>query len=226
MVPRVVKHPDVRRDELLDAAAELFATRGYDRTTIDEVVRAARLSKGAFYYYYPSKDAVLEALADRVARAALAKVDDVLEAPALPAVERLNAFLARGRQRTDLGRNTRVFEAIFRDENLALYHRLHSAVAGVMLDPLEQIIRQGVEQGVFRVEDSRTAARIVLLLGSSTREAVARLLAADEERRPSAIRSLELELRQQGIAMDRILGLPDGTLVLTEPGFVDALTEG
>lgn len=127
---------------------------------------------------------------------------------------------------SDSARNTCVFEAIFRDENVALYHRLHSAVAGVMLDPLEQIIRQGVEQGVFKVEDSRTAARIVLLLGSSTREAVARLLVADEERRPSAVRSLELELRQQGIAMDRILGLPDGTLVLTGPGFVDALTEG
>lgn len=47
---------------MLDAALTLFATHGYSETSVDELVREAGVTKGAFYYYFKSKDEVLELL--------------------------------------------------------------------------------------------------------------------------------------------------------------------
>lgn len=70
----------------------------------------------------------------------------------------------------------------------------------------------------------RAAAEIVLHLGASTYDAVARSFAAlgtaDED---AAIEALDRRLQFQGIAIDRILGLPDGSLTFVEPGFTRAV---
>src|SRR5208283_202867 len=66
--PRIVKPPAQRREELLDCAQELFLGLGYDNTTVNDVIARAGVSKGAFYHYFTSKEAMLEALAERFAR--------------------------------------------------------------------------------------------------------------------------------------------------------------
>jgi AcrR family transcriptional regulator len=82
-VPRIVKHPELRRNELLGCAQALFLERGYDKASLNEVIIAAGVSKGAFYHYFASKEALLEALAARFAEAALARIRTVLDAPDL-----------------------------------------------------------------------------------------------------------------------------------------------
>ncbi|PTR24939.1 TetR family transcriptional regulator [Rhodococcus sp. OK519] len=62
----IVTRRDERRqrtfERLLQAARELFSEHGFDRTTIDDIAAAARVSRGTFFNYFDSKDAVLAAL--------------------------------------------------------------------------------------------------------------------------------------------------------------------
>jgi AcrR family transcriptional regulator len=95
-MPRVIKHPELRRSEILDQAFALFLSRGYDHTSLNDIIAEAGISKGAFYHYFPSKEALLAALADRFARKTLAELEDVLNDRELDPLERLNAFLAKG----------------------------------------------------------------------------------------------------------------------------------
>lgn len=222
-MPRVIKHPEIRRQELLDIAARLFAERGYDGTTIDDVIRQAGLSKGAFYYYYPSKEALLEGLATQAAARALEALQPVMHALGLGAVDRLNAFLRQGRQTHDAAAALAIFESIFRPDNVVLYHRMHAAVTAVMLPPLTEIVAQGVAEGSMRSNDPGTTAELVLMLGAMTHDVVGRLLRARPEDWAAAIVAFERRLVEQGIAVDRILGLPDGTVAFVEPGFAEAM---
>lgn len=50
------------RERLLQSAKELFSKRGYHETTVDEIVNRAGLSKGAFYFYFTSKEQILKEL--------------------------------------------------------------------------------------------------------------------------------------------------------------------
>lgn len=57
---RIKKEPDVRISELLKAAEELFIAQGYEKTLVSEIVKKVGVSQGAFYYYFKSKEAILE----------------------------------------------------------------------------------------------------------------------------------------------------------------------
>ncbi len=62
----VVKHKTNRRAELLSAARKVFAEKGYEATTISEIVTQASVAQGTFYLYFPSKVALVIALEEEV----------------------------------------------------------------------------------------------------------------------------------------------------------------
>ena len=70
---RRTEHRGTARERLLDAAAEVFAERGYRATTVDDIAAAAGLTKGAVYWNFEGKEALFSALieerVDRRARA-------------------------------------------------------------------------------------------------------------------------------------------------------------
>jgi len=225
-MPRIVKHPQERRSELLEAARGLFFERGYEATTINDIIARAGISKGGFYHHFASKEDVLEALAEAMARESLAQLQAILDEPGLDALGRLNAFLGRARRlKVEQAPAIRaMFYVIFRPGNLVLYHRLNAAVGAVTLPALARIIAQGREEGVFDVPDVQAVAEIILALGTSTHDAVARAVnAADTPEGEAAAAALDERLRMHGIALDRILGLPDGSVRFVEPGFAKAL---
>ena len=61
---RVSKDPEVRRQEIIRAARDLFLDQGYENTSVDDIVRRVNVAKGLFYYYFPKKEAILAAIAD------------------------------------------------------------------------------------------------------------------------------------------------------------------
>ena len=94
----VLKPPAVRRGELIDCAQRLFLSRGYERTTINDVIVATGLSKGAFYHHFRSKEDLLEAIARRFAEQSLAFVDTLRAGPGGDALASLNLVLAVSRE--------------------------------------------------------------------------------------------------------------------------------
>jgi AcrR family transcriptional regulator len=81
---------EVRREELLAAAFELFVARGYDDVGVEDVARAAGASKGLVYHYFPTKKHLYRAAVERGAALLLERTD---VAPAAPPLDRLEAGL-------------------------------------------------------------------------------------------------------------------------------------
>src|SRR5215472_12014859 len=95
---RVVKAAPVRRAELIDVAQRLFLEKGYERTTINDVIAATQLSKGAFYHHFRAKEDLLAAIAERFAGQALAAAEAVKAERSLTALQRMNLLLAVSRE--------------------------------------------------------------------------------------------------------------------------------
>jgi AcrR family transcriptional regulator len=224
-MPRVIKHPDLRRAEFLDTALTLFLARGYDRTSLNDVIAKSGASKGAFYYYFRSKEALLEELADRTAQHAFEALQEVARAPDVDPVSRLNALLAASRQfKLDMAAESwRVFAALFRPENESLYQRIAAAWETRFTPMLTDLIARGVRDGVFDTHDPEGVAQLLQQLVSSTYPVVsAAFRAKSNDERQAAIDVFERRLRLHGTAMDRLLGLPDGSVRIVEPGYIDA----
>jgi AcrR family transcriptional regulator len=81
---------DDRREQLLSAGAELLGRRPYDEVSIDEIARAAGISKGLLYHYFPTKkDFVVAVLREEVERVTALTAPD----PELPPLEQIDAAL-------------------------------------------------------------------------------------------------------------------------------------
>lgn len=85
-----------RQAQILEAACDLFVTKGYHATTVDDIVGRVQVARGTFYLYFPDKRAVLSALVDgffvRIT-AAIHSID--LEAADRPALLQLRGNLQR-----------------------------------------------------------------------------------------------------------------------------------
>ncbi|TPM37264.1 TetR/AcrR family transcriptional regulator [Mesorhizobium sp. B2-3-4] len=225
-MPRIIKHPELRREELLDHAQALFLTRGYDKASLNDVIASAGVSKGAFYHYFASKEALLEALAERFARQALAGVQNILNAPGLDPLARLNGLLAQSRQAKieTASEAWALFETLFRPDNLVLFHRINLAASASFSPLLVKIIREGVEDGTFKTFDPEGVADILMQFGMATHDVIAKAITAGGDADMEvAIEALERRVRLYEIALDRILGLPDGSIRIGEPGYVRAV---
>ena len=213
-MPRVVKHPDLRRSEILNHALALLLSRGYDNVSLNDIITDAGISKGVFYHYFLSKEALLAALADRFAHQTLAELDDVLNRKLNP-LERLNAFLAKGtRIKTKLAPGAwAVFGAFFRPENQGLYQRVVAASELLFRPILTDIISQGVKERLFETADPEGVADLLQQLASNTYSFVTRFIGAGtEQEKQDTLKAFHRRLRLNGMAIDRLLGLPEGTL--------------
>ena len=70
---------EVRRRDLLEAAATLFLQQGFDATPVDEIVLRAGMSKGLFYHYFSSKQEILAALREQFLQQFHDRVQGALE---------------------------------------------------------------------------------------------------------------------------------------------------
>jgi AcrR family transcriptional regulator len=216
---RVLKAPAVRRAELIDCAQALFLTRGYERTTINDVIAAAGLSKGAFYHHFRSKEDMLEAIADRFARESLGFTRSLLADRSLNALQRLNRLLSLGRdwKREHIAELRAVFTTLLYPENAVLYHRIVDAVSAVLAPALAEIIALGDAEGAFDAGDPRLAAEILLGLSNGRRALVIAALAKAETDVEAAVSMIVSRVRAEEAVTNRILGLQPGGVDLLGP---------
>lgn len=161
--PRL-RRKEARPAELLAAALDCFAEKGFAATRMDDIARRAGVAKGTFYLYFPSKEAVFEALvrenilprlamletlgrmqggaADRL-RAILGGVGVVIDNPRLVAIPKL--VLAEAGNFPDMAR----------------FYRREVVERGLRL--LGGIIRDGIAAGEFRpLSDPELTARLFM----------------------------------------------------------------
>ncbi|MFI4974353.1 MAG: TetR/AcrR family transcriptional regulator [Caulobacterales bacterium] len=215
--PRVIKAAAVRRAELIDCAQRLFLIKGYEKTTINDVIAATALSKGAFYHHFRAKEDLLEAIAARFAGQALDYVRSVRDDASLDALQRLNLLLAATRdwKGENLPQLRAMFTTLLRPDNVVLYHRIVGAVFAAMAPTVTEVIAQGQAEGAFDVADPGIAAEALLGLTEGRRMLVVRAMAMGEAGEVDAAAELILRrLRAEEATIDRILGVPPGSVEL------------
>ncbi|HWA60487.1 MAG TPA: TetR/AcrR family transcriptional regulator [Caulobacteraceae bacterium] len=214
---RVLKAPAVRRAELVDCAQRLFLEKGYERTTINDVIAATGLSKGAFYHHFRAKEDLLEAIAERTAAQVLSQARGVLEDRSLDALQRFNALMATGREwkAAAMPQLRAMFMTLFAPENLALYHRIVQAMFQALGPVLTGIVEDGVASGVMDTPDPAIAVEAILKVAEGRRalivEAMATAEAGDAAR---AVRLIMDRVRAEEGLIDRILGVARGSVQL------------
>jgi AcrR family transcriptional regulator len=219
MAPRTVnpKAHATRREEFIDAGQRLIQTRGYEQFSIEDLLAEVGASKGAFYHYFESKTALLEAIVDRFVDIALAQVAQIVDEPALNAIDRFHAYFAtiarlKGEQKELLVALMRIW---YSDDNALVREKLRREQVSRVTQHVAAIVRQGVSEGTFTLADPDAMARVVLSLILDTGDEAGELF-MKRQAGELDLDTVRRRLQTYQIALERVLGVKPGTLRLLD----------
>jgi AcrR family transcriptional regulator len=211
----------VKREAFLDAAQRLIMQKGYDGTSVQDVLQQVSTSKGAFYHYFDSKGSLLNGVVERMVDAALLSVRPVVDDPDLPALDKLSALFAgiaswkTARKELLLA----LIEVWLSDDNALVREKFRRMVVERLTPVMATIIRQGQTEGVFTVSAPDDAARVFVSFLLSLNQSTTEIFLA---RQAGAITLIEVRraLDAQVEAMERVLGAPPGSLTLVDESVI------
>jgi AcrR family transcriptional regulator len=204
---------EARRNAILDAAQRAVETKGYEQMALADLLGELQISSGAFYHYFDSKPALLFALVERMGERIEQFVLPIIHDRELGALDKLQRFFAT-LDHEKIAHKRLVLEYLrvwYADENAIVRHKLYIARVKRLTPPLEEIIRQGVEEGVFTAPYPDQAARVVISLLEDVGYATVELLFS-VEREPCDLPLLERIVVAAADALERVLGAPAGGL--------------
>lgn len=214
---RTIKEEEhaTRRNEILDVTTRLIYTKGYEQMTIQDVLDVLNISKGAFYHYFTSKQELMESVIARMMDEGLRFLNPIVEDENLPALEKLQRYFDGAVQwktarRPELLAILRVWYA---DENALVRQKMFSATSTAFVPAITKIIHQGIREGVFHPAYPDQAAALLLALMQGFGENFARPFLDPD---PGSLSSLMETIAAYTDAMERLIGVPPGSLTLID----------
>lgn len=213
----------VRRDAFVDAAQRLMETEGYEQMSVQDVLDRLEASRGAFYHYFDSKQALLEAVIERMIDTALASVEPLVDDPSLTAVKKLRGvFSGIGRWKTE--RKALVLsllEVWLSDNNAIVREKFRRGVTGRMVALLSRIVEQGLHEGAFKVESPVATAQVIVVLLLGFQEIATDIFIGRQARQLSyedVIKTFDSYTE----AFERLLGAPHGSIQIVDESVMRA----
>ena len=162
---RIVKEHDERKNEIIDTAERLFAGKGYEQCSVNDILTEIGIAKGTFYHYFKSKEEVLDAvigkatgiIAERVSQAATNKElssDDKI----------LQIFLA---MRIENQMEKGLLEEMHKVENTLMHQKSLISIMDILTPILTGVVEEGNQRGDFHCEYPEPFMRIFLSAAST-----------------------------------------------------------
>lgn len=201
-LPRTPQDPQVRIDEILDTAEPLFAVNGYRKTTISDIAKKMGVAQGMFYYYFKSKEEILEALINRQISVLLADIKRMVYSETVTPSCKIE-LIVRAIFQTAQYKNGLFLDFLYDEKNLQVKNKvLHQGT--MFLKPwLLRIIEEGISKHFFHVSQTQTALNFIVSILLCLCDALC-------EKLPDEIISSHLRMAESLI--EKTLGMQENTI--------------
>lgn len=230
-----IEEHTVKRNEILDVAQKLVYTKGYDQVSIQDILDKLKISKGAFYHYFGSKQALLEALIECIYREVERLLLPIVHDPKLAALEKLRLFFATSAHWKTAHKDylLALLRGWYADENALFRQKMTAMMLKRATPMLTQIIQQGAQEGTFNTPYPDQIAEVLYSMmqgfGDTIADFILSLTPASAGAGPGhAGRQQQDPLRRaQGLltaytdALERVLGAPKGSLELMDANMLE-----
>ncbi len=147
---RVVKEAAERRNEILDVAEELFVTKGYDKTSTNDILERIGIARGTLYYHFKSKEDILNAMIERINEALIAKVRVIASDTKIPVIDRIVMTIAGLNVESDIGKE--IIDQVHKPQNALMHQKMQKNLVEGVAPILAGLLEEGNAQGVFHVK--------------------------------------------------------------------------
>ncbi|MCI8436268.1 MAG: TetR/AcrR family transcriptional regulator [Lawsonibacter sp.] len=157
------KHPEQTVQLILDTASTLFLQKGYDKTTLQDIIDATKLSKGAIYHHFASKEAIIIAVVDRIGECNTAVLAEVRDKKGLTGAEKLREMFRTAVRLSFQGGILNMLPFLIENPKfmaLQMESILNEAAPCYVLP----ILREGIADGSIRTDHPEELSEVLLLM--------------------------------------------------------------
>ena len=156
---RSKKNYDTNRETLIKIALDLFLEKGYENTTVSQIMKVASLSKGGMYHYFSSKEDILNAVIQFGLTQEIERLRATVDA--LPVEERLLGF-AQNSDVSDFTSKLLSYSSLHQDSIVAYKVREYNTYLIIPL--LTEILEQGIVAGIYKIAYPKEVSEFCALL--------------------------------------------------------------
>lgn len=170
---RIVKTAEERKEEILDVAEQLFAEKGFDNASTNDIINKIGIARGTLYHHFGSKEEILDAIVDRMISRSIAGARAIIKNTSIPLLDRLSgAFLSLN---INTGAGVEVLEQIHKPQNALLHQKTQERLLGEVVPMIAELIEEGNKSGLFNSRYPLEAAEMVIVYSNMAFDELAEL---------------------------------------------------
>ena len=154
-----------RKEEILDVAEQLFAAKGFDNASTNDIIREIGIARGTLYHHFASKEEILDAIVDRRINRSIAAARTIVKNNTIPLLERIaGAFLTLN---IDSGAGAEVLEQIHKPQNALLHQKSQEKLIREVVPMIAELIEEGNRCKMFHSKYPAEAAEMIIVYSNT-----------------------------------------------------------
>lgn len=162
---RIVKEAEERKEEILDVAEKLFAAKGFDHTSTNDILEGVGIARGTLYYHFRSKEEILDAVIERLTNRLVAEAALIVRNRELPFLERLTKAVMSLNVESQLG--LEVMEQVHRPQNALMHQKMQQMLLSGINPLFTGLVEEGIDQGICHTEHPSGAVEMTMLYANT-----------------------------------------------------------
>ncbi|QVK18202.1 TetR/AcrR family transcriptional regulator [Mycoplasmatota bacterium] len=158
---RITKTHEERRNEILDEAETLFITKGYLKTTVNDILKGVGIAKGTFYYYFKSKEEVMNAIVLRIVSSGVAAAKEIANNNNLTVHEKFLKIIMAQKPTTNVKKE--MINQLHQIKNAEMHHKSLVETIKQLTPVLVEVLLQGKKEGLFHTPYPKEAIEFFLV---------------------------------------------------------------
>ena len=159
-----MKKGEKRKQELLNIAYDMFLTRGYENTSVDEIIEKAQIAKGTYYYHFQSKEQMLEEVIDMMINNEVEMAKQIITMD-ISVPQKIVGILTSIKP-TEAEQPIK--NALFQPENVLMHHKIRKKLISILTPLLSEVIKEGVNKGIFECDNIPERVKMLLIISDGT----------------------------------------------------------
>ena len=151
-----------KKDQILDTSLQLFMKKGFDATSISDILSQLDIARGTLYYHFESKEAIMDAIIERLLNQVLKKIEKLMTNDSLSQAEKFMGFFA-SINLTQLTGDEEIVDYFNQPQNALFHEKSNRLLIPTLAPVLAQIISEGIEAGLFNTPYPAETAELILV---------------------------------------------------------------
>lgn len=171
-----------KKQQIMQTAQALFYSKGYENTSVQNIIEPIGVAKGTFYHHFKSKEHLLDEVIEEMFDAQLPGLEELVEDTSINAIEKFEKFFKKiGMWKVE---NKDFFKEIlvsfYKTENTVMRYKMVNTTMDKISPLINKIIAQGVEEKLFNPDFPDDMGEVILKLSQMASDEISQIILNDE----------------------------------------------